>query len=124
MSRIFASMTALFVSVASASAQFVIVPAPQPVVPIVSYSFSPSAPVIMPQPVTPSASFYAPQGPVVSAPVMAPTTVFYQPAPVAAPVVAPVAVPGVVTTRTETWGLGIFRPRTVTTQQFVTPLFR
>jgi hypothetical protein len=91
-----------------------VVYAPQPIVPVVSYSYYPPAPVAYAPP--PTTSYYAPP----------PTTVYYAPPPTVAyyapaPVVAPSY--GVYSARTTTYGLGIFRPREVTTQYYYTPVY-
>lgn len=81
--------------------------APQPVLPVVSYSYYPPAPAMYPAPVT---SYYAP------AYAPAPTVAYYPPAPVAPAY-------GVYSSQTSAYGLGIFRPRQVTTQYYYTPVY-
>lgn len=96
----------------SASAQIVYVQSPPvvyttpaPVVaPVVSYSYYPSAPVVYPQVTT---SYYAAPAP----------TVAYYPPVVAAPAYG-------LYSSTTTTGLGIFRPRQVTTQYYYAPILR
>ena len=109
MTRFALSAAVAFAAASTASAQYVYVQspppimfAPQQVVPVVSYSYYPPAPAMYPVPVT---SYYAPQ-----------PTVAYYPAPVAPAY-------GVYSSQTSAYGLGIFRPRQVTTQYYYTPVY-
>jgi hypothetical protein len=109
----FAALTllSLTLTVGTASAQWVIVNSPPPVVtyeappvivhspPVVTYS----APITYSAPVVTHSYYYPPA-----------TTVY------SAPVVASPVIPGTVTTRSYV-GLGIFRPRGVYTQSYFTP---
>ena len=100
-SLVLAAVTAavLFATASAASAQFYYAP-PRPIVPVVAYSYYPPAPVYV-----------------------APPPVYYAPPPVVAyyPPVAPAPVYGVYGARTTTYGLGVFRPRQVTTQYYYAP---